>query len=226
MAFNLKLLSKIDQRTKDCVHGWIRGMEKKLNLRHIENIICSICILYNRDIDTFGTVSSTHEISDNKAKLTKVSNDEDWENNNYGLIAIRSHDNKALYQWDLKIHKDSSKQGIGGIVVGISSRVEPEQDVDDIAGHHYCYLNTAKKCVGDLTSEGMRWDDYGQPYGGGDEVSIHLDLYKKFVKFFVNGQDQGIAYANIASNESIEYRLMVSLYYVDDSVEILGFTKQ
>ena len=50
---SFKELSKIDNRTKDAVQGWIRNQEKSLNIRNVASMIKAICILYYREFDVF-----------------------------------------------------------------------------------------------------------------------------------------------------------------------------
>ena len=57
MSSLLKKLSKIDDRTKLTVYGWIRQQEKSLRLRNIPSMITAICILYARDDEIFEIIN-------------------------------------------------------------------------------------------------------------------------------------------------------------------------
>ena len=57
-------------------------------------------------------------------------------------------------------------------------------------------------------------------------MSIHLDLIKKELKYFINNIDQGIAFNDIPNDKNINYRLAISMYAEGDAVEIINFTKK
>ena len=66
--------------------------------------------------------------------------------------------------------------------------------------------------------------NYGQgEYYDDNKVNIHLNMKLHQLSFSVDNVDQGIAFDNIKTGKDIEYRLMVSLYYVGATVEILKF---
>ena len=53
MSSWLKKLSKIDDRTKLAVYGWVSNEERLLHLNHIPIMISSICVLYFYDDEIF-----------------------------------------------------------------------------------------------------------------------------------------------------------------------------
>ena len=72
MASLLKKLSKIDNKTKYVVYGWIRRAEDKLELGHIPMMISSICILYYHQDEIFHIVSKNVKVSKDRKSLIKV----------------------------------------------------------------------------------------------------------------------------------------------------------
>eukprot|EP01084_Bolivina_argentea_P297692 512906_1 len=106
----LKLLSKIDKRTKYVVFGWIRNNEKTLQLSHIPVMISSICILYFRDDEIFAITGTKVKLSNNKKCIEKIKKEMAWGNSSYGINEISSKDN-IVCQWDLKINKCTNSYG-------------------------------------------------------------------------------------------------------------------
>ena len=221
MAF--KLLSKIDERTKLSVHGWIRNKEKTLKLRNIPSMVNAICILYFRDDEVFEINHDNMKVSENKKTITKISDNWGWTSCSYGLNAINSNSDMT-YQWDLNIKNPEGKEA--GIVVGIASRTKSFRDVW-----------TCTLAPGDLMYLYGNWGhvcdrrDVDKEYGtgisdGNGKISIHLDLKLGQLSFSVNDVNQGIAFENIKKNQDIQYRLVVSLFYVGASVEIINFHKK
>ena len=66
---------------------------------------------------------------------------------------------------------------------------------------------------------------YGRKYMNRDKVSVLLDLKQRIIRFFINDENQGIAYENIQIGNNIRYRMFVSLFFADNSVSILGFSQ-
>lgn len=136
-------LSKIDNRTKYGVYGWIRQAEIELKLCHIPLVISSICILYAHDDEIFeiiekGVKSYNHgkciKIG-NKIGLTKFQ----WQHA-FGKIVIPSIDD-GIYEWEMNINTSDIT---GRYVVGITS-LDPILTEDEGVniwyrnGVHYLY---------------------------------------------------------------------------------------
>eukprot|EP01084_Bolivina_argentea_P033901 62690_1 len=121
MAF--KGLSKIDNKTKYTVCGWIRNNEQTLKLNHIPLLISSICILYFRDDEIFALIGTKVKLSNNKKCIEKIANEDDYHNCSYGINEISSKDN-IVCQWDLKINKisGSTDSNTHNVMIGISSK--------------------------------------------------------------------------------------------------------
>eukprot|EP01084_Bolivina_argentea_P087304 157682_1 len=223
-----KQLSKIDNKTKYSVYGWIREAEHMHNFQHIPMMISNICVLYYREDEIFNTSSKAVKISDDKKSVTKIPRliiFDNWSNNSYGIIEIPSN-SSIKCQWDLKIIQSNIDPNENGFVVGISSIEVPDQDFEAQNGSHYGYLHDGK--IFDTSvkeSRGINWKQYGTFEGTIDTISIHLNMLKAEIKFVVNDIDQGIAYENIERSKDIKYKLFVSIFEAD-SIEIVNFTKQ
>ena len=229
MPFDFQSLSKIDKRTKYSVNGWIRKLEQSLQLNHI-SIISDIIILFFRDDEIFdnetGIASNNCIISKDGKTVTRTdkTHDDNWDNNSYGEIEIPSTE-PLIYKWDLKTCKavdDDSDAFRSGILIGVSSDISPDNDFEGRKGYHYCYLHAGSKYDGQ-----NNWNSYGCSYGSNDIVSMEMNLKRAEMRFYVNNQDQGVAYTNIKNDDAdVKYRLLVSLYSSGDSVEIVNFSKK
>ena len=213
MDLSLSSLSKVDDRTKHAVSGWLRIQVPSMDLYDIP-LISSLCILFFGGYELFEIAGSDVQISDDGKTINKKGTDS---NNNrsssYGMTRIWSK-SKSIYQWDLKV-----KAYDIGFYIGLSSTVHPDKCYWKQAGHHYAWwiLGSLKIPSG--------WESYGEPAKVNDIVSIVLDLKQREIRFLVNHQDQGVAYQgdDIKIGDDIEYRLAVIPCSRGDSIEIVDF---
>ena len=223
---SFKQLNQIDERTKLAVHGWIRNKEKILNLANVPGMINAMCILYFRDDEIFDIVGLNHiQLSKDRKMITKISNEPiqrfavgqgSWDTNNYGIMEVASNTD-MIYEWKLKIINDDSSSG--DVQIGIASELVQDSFIEK--GVYYLFYSDRKRC-----SPAQFWVSYDSSFTKGDEVIIHLDLKKAEIYLIVNGIKGPIAYKNVVKSEDVKYRLAVSLYDLDVSVEIIGFTKR
>ena len=229
MASLLKRLSKIDDRTKDAVNGWIRKQRQSLNLCDVPMMLCSICILYYHNDEIFEMIAKSVILSKNKKCITKIKNV--CYHSNYGINEI-STDSEYEYKWDLKIKEIEISTNV---FVGLSSKYDTKQHnfcVTDGVNFIYCsdgdIHHERNHCERDRNIPGWDWNKYGNRFVKNDIVSIILDLKRKQINFLVNGIDQGIAYENVKfpASQKIKLRLSVSMCSSGQSVEIVKFSKQ
>ena len=217
---SLKQLSKIDERTKLKVYGWIRTAEKELRLNYIPTMISNICILYVRDEDFFEIIADNVKVSKKDKCLTKI-NCNGWNNCSFGSIEIPSKTD-LIHQWDVKVIKLRSAFRIGVS----SSTLTNINMVNKKEGDYYVIYSDKFKWYesGNL----FIWDNHLPRFDVDDIVSIYLYLRDQDGKLSVavNGGDKFVAYRDIKRGDSISYRFMVGFYYIDDCVEIVNFTKK
>ena len=219
---SLKQLSKIDQRTKLKVYGWIREAEKKLKLDFLP-MISNIIILYVRDDEVFDVISEDVQLSNNNKCLTKI-NSKRYGCGSYGRIVIPSQSG-IFCQWDIKVLK------LGNTFrIGISSCLLANETVFHQIGNHYVLYSDSWKwshTTATLLPQLVLPDADLPSFKEGDVVSIYLDLRGQNGKLSIAVDDGNkyIAYSNIKRGEDISYRLMVIPKSINDSVEIIGFRK-
>lgn len=67
--------------------------------------------------------------------------------------------------------------------------------------------------------------DYGSKFDTNNIIEMELNLIKKILIFYVNGVSQGIAINNLLINNSINYRLAITMFSPKCSVSIIKFKK-
>ena len=220
---SFKKLSKIDERTKYAVYGWIRKAEEELSFRHVPLVITSICILYFYEDEIFEIVSDNIKVSSDRKilktyPLFMLLGYETYASGgiNYGSVVIPSMSDIRC-QWDLRLN-DLKTLGNRDFIIGISSRIVTHgtftrSNYDFGSGLHYVMKKENATTTETARSRRIR---------KGDKVSIHLDLNQSQIRFFINDKDQGTAYNNITKKKDITYRLMVMLSH-NVEIEILDF---
>ena len=98
------------------------------------------------------------------------------------------------------------------IFIGISSTIESKGTFSWTTGcfgkgHHYVIHDNGFKYMQDLKN----WIPYCKKIKVEDEIRIDLNLKRAEMKYFVNGEDQGIAYKNVMKGWDINYRLMIGM---------------
>ena len=112
MSSFFKKLSKIDERTKYSVYGWVRKAEQELSLNNIPLTISNICVLYIHDEDVFERINELGRKSDDNKRVTSPE-DRFWMNA-YGRNYIDSM-SAIKCQWDLDSYSTNC------CVIGITS---------------------------------------------------------------------------------------------------------
>ena len=218
MSSSLKELSKIDNWTKYAVYGWIRKMETSLLSQNMPNMIIVLCILFFRRDEIFQVFDEKEiQLSSNKKCITKI--------NRYGRTHIYGSNEissivNCKYEWKLR----TNERG-GSIAIGIGSLNFTTKPFNKLRGFNHLYLSNGDRIMVQQ-GEYCKYELYGCKFKWNEvnEISICLDLGRAELKFILNGMDQGIAFKNIKKREDVKYRLMVTLWSVDDSVEIQSFS--
>lgn len=206
----------ITERNKYIINGWVRKQNNFKNLR-IPTIIYHLCILYFREEEIFQIISNNGIIlSKDRKKITKINQNwnYDYSNTNYGT-EINSQ-TKFIHTWTLKL---VNKIKYLDIIIGITTQINPNK-IYDKGQNTLCY----GFCDDHKFSHNEN-SYYGKKWMIGDILTINLDLNKKQLYLLINQQNQGIAFENIKSSEKMKYRLFVSLYCIEESVEILQYNK-
>ena len=209
-----KILSNTDQNTQYAVYGWIRIHEKALNVGHIPVMISAICIMYYRKDDIFEIAASGIKILSNGRIITRIGKEGFGFSNVYGLHKIQTDDdNQKVYQWSLRMNKVKDDS-----VFGLCSKVF----LGSASFRSWEYIYNQNGDVDDRVN-GEYTRKYGDKLKEGDILTIELDLNHSQIKYFVNGNDKGIAFKNIKRGKDIKYRLQIALCSVGSEVEIISY---
>lgn len=218
MSSSWKLLSKIDKKTKYCVYGWVREMEKELKIQHVPMMISGITILYFRDDEIFNAVTKNVKLSNNNKCITKCGDTGNVIGVGYGIIEVPSMSDMK-YKWSFQINKSENSH----VVIGI---IDSKKNINDndypVFGVYLITDNDIMK------SDGVRcFTGTGARYTNNDIFSLILDLQNMKVDICINDKEQDIAFDNITKGIDIKYRLFVALLQHSESVEIIidNFTK-
>ena len=188
------------------------------------SMITAICILYARDDEIFGIVSDNGiELTENKKIITKIDK-KSWNNSNYGINEISSMDD-WFYKWNFRVNSVTNPRQL---MFGISSKQAPNCYTglmyNECIGCVYCKFRSKEKNCSSINY--LAWIKYCDEIKEGDIISLCLDLKRATIKLIINGKDYVIAFQNIQRSMDINYRFFVTLYHMNDCVEILNFTRE
>ena len=223
MASFLKKLSKIDNKTKYGVYGWIMKAEKELQLIHIPVMISSICILYYHEDEIFGNVSKETKISKDGKCITKMS--KSWSNTNYGINEIESSADNT-YRWDFSLKRLKGHDHMLFIGITAPKQMHTERHICGSDERNSSYFRWAFGRNWDPVNEKLIIPKEKVKFYQGDKISMILDLSKSSLAFMINDKFKTIAYDDIKKADNIQYRMFVSIYFPDDCVEMLNFSSQ
>ena len=189
MSSTLKLLSKINRRTKDIVIGWIRELEKCNRMDDIPSLINALCILYYREDEIFETVGSKLSVSGNrKTVMLKRKNNikgHIFEFSAYGSYQI-PYSNTLKHQWDIYVDKEH-----GAVEIGVADENK---------------LNYTYSCDGSLLDADFAFKQV-EPYTTHDIISVVLDMEHGKLSWLKNYIEQSAVIDLIYH----KYRLLISI---------------
>ena len=146
--------------------------------------------------------------------ITKFNYENEFDNNNYGIIEIESTSN-CIYKWDLRVIKRKDNLGVA---IGIGSKQCPNIYQNNSGGSYYYFCD---RYIRSSDMDGAC--AFGQEWEEGNILTFNLDLKHAQISLARNGKDQRIAFRNITKSKDVKYRLFLWLYSIDHSVEILHF---
>ena len=235
--FTMQSLGEVDKESELTVFGYIRSQHKSLLesnvyalFQNIPTSISSLCSLYYYSYDYFDIVHSNMKLSNNKRTINKQTGSYSWRNSNYAKMIISSTD-KCICKWYLKFTKPPQKFGGAAtykFIIGLVSnnKYDPSFSGDRHSKFYRHWLN--QKFTGKLSSHRTGCytnSEYGKDVQHEDIICLELDLKKKIISFYINDEDQGIAFKNVDIGEHIQYRLIVSLATNGTSITIIRFTQ-
>ena len=214
-------LKYVDQRTKDCVNGYIKSCQKLLPndviYYHIPELVIH-CILFFYFVNDEFDDEKPHQgyiLSEDKTIMRCKNND-----HAFGMTYLKRAVSQGIHKWTFKclnVNDDNWFDCIG--VCKTKAKIDSDYRVDDL-----------------LSEDGYGWiinyqeitfidDEISCEYGKqkcltGDVIDMILDLDALQIRFIVNDEDWGIAWKDI---EKTEYTAVASANVEDDAIQLISY---
>ena len=220
MATEFQTIKHIDQNTQDTVSGFLRKIihSSSNNNDTIPPIIIATCILYYYLHEHFTSHGDHIKLSDDNSTATVL---KPYTTHSYdiafGNIKIDMN-NKCIYQWKIKCVNIVGKW----LYIGICGlRDEPLYYPAMKLENDYWFGPDQSKVSNDLEES----CPYGSYYKTGDIVKVEFDTMTRNLRFYVNDEDQGIAYDGHDINfgdKDVRFAVLMDSDK-EHSVKIIGF---
>ena len=203
------------------VSGYFHNFQKAHKDIVIPIDLITVCLHYYHRPEYFEHCSNNIKLSENHLSVSMnsvvSSRALEWKNTNYGHMVIPTVNNEHIYKWHLKmVHHPFS------MMIGISSKDTLNSETDfcrESKDAQYGYWTSCGQI-----EHNSRYEDYGETLLNGDILCMELDLKHKTLRFARNGRDYGIAYENIATGESLCYRLALSIGF-EGTASLVNFER-
>ena len=214
----LEDVKNIDQRTKDCVFGYIRKIQDIFPEDNVYFTIPSLVIhwvlLYFYTAERFEIYGKNSKVSDDGKIVTNTTGC--W-STVYGNVKIPSL-NKRMYKWRFKIIDRT-----GWMAVGIDETKYVRKDRGGFEDHE----GESKIYVLWHNGEKLDWEtdvddvDNLLSYDTGDTVEMTLNLMKQTLCFSINNNEAIKAFENITIGQDITYCMAVCTSACASSIQLM-----
>ena len=223
VKINFESLEKVDLRTHLIIFGYLRQLQQLLlNENSVHNVYIDTPLLINYKcllfyiggMDYFFRCGRHCELLNNN-KLIKHLKLE-WGNATFGKHEILST-SQGIHKWTLQNKSNNRNFNVG--ISSINKRTNRIFDTFDAPFYAYS-VGLGRKKSTDIT----HWINYGEGIPKpNDSITVELDLYKKQISFYVNGENQGIAFRNIKTGNNLKYCLAVTILEKSE-IELIEYT--
>ena len=210
-----------DHDTDCLISGFIREMQQtfptNVTFYIIPELINCTCMRFYYMPEKFIKCSRNMEIKEDGNYVELKNGDYDYRSV-YGKLNIDAKSD-CIYNWEFKIGKEAY-----GYYIGITSAKTMDTEirfVDTEEDDYYAYSNGGYKY--DLPNRDK--DGYGTSSGFSNDnhVIMELNVALKVLTFRVIGKDT-VTFKNINFDGGKEYRIAISMYYSNASIELLQFS--
>ena len=219
-AFDVDRINKIDSSTKSLINGYFRDYQRILSKIHDDNpyynipqLSIYVTLSYFAVIEYFHIVSDAVILSKDKTSITRITDDSCWQNTNYGRITINPSKDKGIYQWYIQIKLMQLSTYIG---FQSDSNIETDTIFGSKGGCNYS-LNGYNGSIDGMGYDTLEYRSYvkkitpsWEGFNSGDIVCIEFNMNERFIKFYINDKDYGIAFKSEEIKDD-DYRFAVSL---------------
>ena len=215
-------LRKVDERSQLVVFGYIRNVEIEFDSNSsnpIPPLISYICLMYFYVIEYFEFIGNHIKLSENKSTISKTDNG--WTSTSYGSVITPSTD-PLTAKWFIKLINPKN----ANIIIGIqSSNIDINQPftwnrTGDMYYGFYLATGTKHQNKSDYRIRSCIYVKTTQLYKKDDIIIMELNMDQRYIRFYHNDQDLGIAFRDIEQNQDLDYRLCVALYGKDVVIKI------
>ncbi len=222
-AEHIELLKLVDDRTKSIIFGFVHDTENACNLLHnIPLPIIQIIILFYHLIEYFDQHTNCIEICGRHQHIIKRNDNLEagFNNSTFGGICIPSN-SSVIVRWTFQMLQNHHYQN--GLALGI---ISSNVNMEDAA---LCYKNKYIASYYYVSSgccfeNGKRSKTYGVELGKiGCRPAMELNLKTAQLIFYKDSKDLGVACCNIKKDDSIHYKLAVTLYWPDAQIKLVKF---
>mmetsp|Transcript_38880 Transcript_38880/g.34442 ORF Transcript_38880/g.34442 Transcript_38880/m.34442 type:complete len:241 (-) Transcript_38880:133-855(-) len=223
MATNTFKINNIDERTKDIVNGYTKNVQLILPQRsnpyfNIPSAVYGMITIYYHQTEHFSSHGSYITLNQFKDTIKHVSSDQ--ASTVYGKVSVTKQD-IGKHIWKFKIIEPNVS---AILTIGIDSSSEPILNRKFFTSYnpntyygYQCYANghanTGAK-VANWKYPFAPERKYGQIYSDKqNEIRMELFIDNKGGKlqYYVNNEDQGVAFEDIEFDEEQEYKMCISL---------------
>ena len=235
---NFEAIKNADQKTKDIVNCFMKQLQELLPYQqnpyyNIPAIVFMITMSYYYNPEYFTTYGNYMQLNEDKNEiyLQPSAKYELVTNTAYGNIVITKSD-IGKHIWTFKII-ETNKEVVMGIGLDSSNKEFPNKDfvTDDNTHSYYVYSSyadvesyedietiTGERYHNEAVDEHSYTKSYGDAYTGTScEVKMELNMDEKTIRYYVNDEDQGVAFKDICFRNDEEYKMCISF---DESVTV------
>ena len=199
-------LRSVDQKTKDLVEGFIRSV---LQNENIPSLILTICISFYYLGEFFSICGKGMVIDDDMTmlKVCSLKRGTFVRNTGYGNIKIENAYH-CIYSWAIKlVAMDIYNTYIG---IDASDKAHVNRNFAIVRNEYYVIDAKGTKKYRTVQNNKHQRLSYGKKLNEGDIVKMEINTENKTMQFWINDEDQGIAFENITFDD-FEYHLAISL---------------
>lgn len=218
----LKQLKELQGSNKLLVFGYIRKLEKEINITGITMLILYKILEYFYINEYFCKYGDVIQVSQDKKTITRIGTMHAWNNNSYGKIWFKSNGNE-IARWKFKI--DVLLDGNEMYFQFLSKDGRPNEDAGDPRDKpNYAWSNRYDY---DMCGEGQyvgRDNVVARHYPEeGDQVEIELNTKNGSIRWKVSHHQYQNAFINIEQADHIKYKMAITLHAVGTKITLVDF---
>ena len=210
---------RVNERTLNIVNGYMRGAQILLPYQsnpyfNIPALIVNLCLGFYNNPEYFTVCNEGLKLKDEEKV---IDSDSSYDGTCYGYVDIMN-DTDWKYVWTFKIIK-YPQWSLLAIGIDASDKAYFDEDFHDCDNEsHYYGFEIYCNGSGELYTLEKRKGRYGVMVGDGDVIKMDLNVNDKTLKYYINDQDQGIAFTDVYFDSNTIYHMAVYVDNVDIAI--------